>query len=78
MKRSQAADLIDELRLLEAANRSIGSETVPLWRVQEMLTKAGLQPLERCDGEAHSNAFIDNCMRCAPRWGYVGTKEPVR
>ena len=22
-----------------------------------------------CDGEAHSNCFIDNCMQCAPHWG---------
>lgn len=24
-----------------------------------------------CKGEAHSNAFIDNCGVCAPRWGLV-------
>lgn len=24
-----------------------------------------------CDGEAHSNINIDNCMRCAPRWGVL-------
>lgn len=23
-----------------------------------------------CEGEAHSNPYIDNCMVCAPRWGY--------
>lgn len=22
-----------------------------------------------CSGEAHSNAFIDNCGQCAPFWG---------
>lgn len=26
---------------------------------------------EDCTGEAHSNAFIDNCMICAPLWGKV-------
>ena len=30
--------------------------------------ETGLVP---CTGEAHSNAFIDNCMVCAPRWGEV-------
>lgn len=25
---------------------------------------------ERCEGEAHSNAYIDNCGLCAPYWGY--------
>lgn len=23
-----------------------------------------------CPGEAHENPYIDNCMICAPRWGY--------
>ncbi len=27
-----------------------------------------------CDGPAHSNAHIDNCMVCAPRWGKVMVK----
>lgn len=25
---------------------------------------------QTCEGEAHSNAHIDNCMMCAPYWGY--------
>lgn len=29
-----------------------------------------------CPGEAHSNAFIDNCGICAPRWGFVEPYEP--
>ena len=29
-----------------------------------------------CPGEAHKNAFIDNCMLCAPRWGQVMTYAP--
>ncbi len=29
-----------------------------------------------CDGEAHSNAFIDNCMICAPLWGRM-LKRPI-
>jgi len=28
-----------------------------------------------CKGEAHSNAFIDNCMVCAPLWGKVLKEE---
>lgn len=31
--------------------------------------------LVRCDGEAHGNAFIDHCMECAPRWGWVEIPE---
>ena len=25
----------------------------------------------KCDGEAHSNPYIDNCLRCAPNWGFT-------
>jgi hypothetical protein len=25
----------------------------------------------KCTGEAHSNAFIDNCSLCAPNWGVI-------
>jgi len=24
-----------------------------------------------CDGAAHSNAYIDNCASCSPRWGFL-------
>jgi hypothetical protein len=27
--------------------------------------------LKACEGAAHSNPHIDNCMRCAPFWGVV-------
>ncbi len=27
-----------------------------------------------CEGEAHSNAHIDNCMHCAPMWGVAAVK----
>lgn len=26
---------------------------------------------DSCDGEAHSNAYIDNCGSCLPNWGKV-------
>lgn len=26
-----------------------------------------------CNGDAHENAYIDNCMICAPRWGHYFT-----
>lgn len=29
--------------------------------------------LKRCEGEAHSNAFIDNCSICMPSWGSYWT-----
>lgn len=76
MKRSKAADLIDDLRQL-AADGPRGDPAKDWGRWRTLLESYGLPPLEPCGGEAHSNAFIDNCMRCAPRWGFVGKKEPV-
>jgi hypothetical protein len=29
-----------------------------------------------CNGEAHSNPFIDHCMVCTPRWGTVEYLTP--
>ena len=34
----------------------------------------GLVP---CIGEAHLNAYIDNCMLCAPRWGRMMSYEKI-
>jgi len=29
----------------------------------------------KCNGEAHRNPHIDNCMMCMPRWGWREVKE---
>jgi hypothetical protein len=73
MKRSKAADLIDKIREMA----SLTDRTYSASELGDLLAQYNLAPLEPCGGEAHSNAFIDNCMRCAPRWGFVGKKEPV-
>lgn len=73
MKRSQAEKLIDKLRELAA-----GDHAPTLEELRDILyIQHRLAPLQRCTGEAHTNAFIDNCHRCAPRWGFVGAKERV-
>ena len=28
-----------------------------------------------CDGEAHSNGYIDNCSCCMPLWGWVAVLD---
>lgn len=33
--------------------------------------------LVTCNGEAHGNPFIDNCMVCMPRWGWVEVPRPA-
>jgi hypothetical protein len=75
VRRSKAADLIDRIR--EIAADTERSPELAIRNLRMLLESAGMSPLTACGGEAHSNAFIDNCMRCAPRWGFVGKKEPV-
>lgn len=31
--------------------------------------------LDPCPGEAHANAFIDNCSLCAPLWGWLVVRK---
>lgn len=71
MKRSQAEKLIDRIREIAAKPTA----DIALIRALE---DAGIGPLVKCEGEAHSNPFIDNCMTCAPRWGFVGKAVKVR
>ncbi len=71
MKRSQAAALIDKLRELCADPSADRQNFI------DAIEDAGIPPLEVCTGEAHSNAFIDNCSLCAPRWGFVGKAVKV-
>ncbi len=64
-----------------ALKRSVGLEALELLRrraadgdsfAAAWLSNHDVPELTKCDGEAHSNGYIDNCDICAPRWGYVG------
>ncbi len=78
MRRKQATALIDEIRTRIAEAHVGNLEPVHvLHLIASALERSGLAPLEPCGGEAHSNPFIDNCHRCAPRWGWVGPVEVV-
>lgn len=78
--RKQAQKLIEELRAAMnqgdlphvTANQAIAHS----FRGWAKLN--GIPDLEHCPGEAHSNAFIDNCGHCAPRWGLIGPEVKVR
>lgn len=37
-----------------------------------------IKPLKVCKGEAHSNAYIDHCLICAPRYGLIGPQVKVK
>jgi hypothetical protein len=73
VKRSQAERLIDEMREMAAQT----DRTYTATDLGDWLAQHNVPPLEVCEGEAHSNAFIDNCSLCAPRWGFVGKREKV-
>ena len=71
MKRTRPAKLLDRVRSL-LANR-ISPE-----KIEEVLKdEFQIEPLTKCTGEAHTNAFIDNCGMCAPRWGWTGDKIKI-
>jgi hypothetical protein len=82
LRRSEAAKLIERIRELVCpgsdGHAQIATVEKPEVLLQALFTEAGIVPLERCQGEAHSNAHIDHCLSCAPRWGYVGRKVVVR
>lgn len=79
IKRSQAAEIIEEIRLVLAKTEADTSKNESLLRnLSEVFESHGIHALKECDGEAHSNPFIDNCGCCAPRWGFTGTFVRVR
>ena len=71
MKRTEATRLIDEVRKMLAERKS--AEDIEQMLEDQFVTA----PLQKCNGEAHSNGFIDNCGRCSPRWGLVGHQIKV-
>lgn len=78
VSRQQALAVIEALRSSlgewAAGDRTL-AQTVATMVIA--LDEAGVQPLQKCTGEAHSNAFIDNCMCCMPRWGWTGARVRI-
>ncbi len=66
MTRSEGARMIERIRSLLA--QKTAPETIEMFLEREFQVK----PFKACTGEAHSNAYIDNCGVCAPRWGWCG------
>lgn len=75
--RTQAARLLEELLLLAAASIHDRMSIDPQGIV-ELAKRYGLELPTACNGEAHRNPHIDNCMVCMPRWGWVGGQVRVR
>jgi|SRR5579884_809895 len=47
-------------------------------RLRTIASSHGLEVPTKCNGEAHSNAFIDNCGVCMPNWGIVAKQVHIR
>lgn len=80
MKRSVAAKALDTIVAAMVSREEYGTvDDVVLTRIAVALRDAGihLAAYTACDGEAHANPHIDNCTRCAPRWGVVGPEIKV-
>jgi hypothetical protein len=79
IKRSDAAKLLDAIRVLVAQTKS-GERTQPnlVSELDVRLQLLGLQLPKQCPGDAHSNPHFDNCSLCAPHWGWIFEKTKVR
>lgn len=83
IKRSEAAAFLEKIRQIAAEGTDGTAAAIrELFEAPPYTNTKGPLPsipnLQPCGGEAHSNAFIDNCGRCAPRWGWVGPTIKVR
>jgi hypothetical protein len=83
IRRGDAARLLDkilvELAAADTALTTAGDDpeyralAETLSKLQGLVERAGLTPLQPCHSEAQSNPMHhDNCMACAPRWGFTG------
>jgi hypothetical protein len=70
----------DDIRSDPKLNDNIGDKAIAvLGNIESKLIEAGFITSELCNGEAHSNPNIDNCMKCLGcHWGYVGLKVKIR
>lgn len=77
MRRKQATALIDGIREILSAAQTHDELATAAIKIRRRLEINGLPMFAPCQGEAHSNAHIDHCSLCAPRWGFVGPVEVV-
>lgn len=78
MKRSDAAALIDRIRLALAKERT-GRRPSPLCEDLEKIFKEADVPLPKpCSGEAHTSPHVDNCGVCLHGLAYEWAGKPVK
>ncbi len=86
IKRKDAAFLLQEIALLvakiEAGDfQTDYANTTPIdvaTGLRTLLASRGVAIPEKCYGEAHSNAYIDNCSVCMPHWGWIAQEIKVK
>jgi hypothetical protein len=67
----QATDIIETVR--RSLAERVSAEDIE----KDLQQRFGISPIRKCEGEAHSNPFIDNCGVCMPRWGWAGMRVKV-
>jgi len=80
IKRKDAAALLDDIMDL-IAHEVHGCGHPPAdWALtlQRLLSDRGLTIPRPCNGDAHSNPYIDNCGVCMPNWGWIGSVTKVK
>jgi hypothetical protein len=71
MRRKRVQHMIDAIRVALACGVTPKSIELLLQREYQV------EPLAACPGMAHSNPHVDNCLICAPRWGWTGEEVKV-
>ena len=46
--------------------------------LERVLGMYGIEVPRKCNGDAHSNPYIDHCGVCMPNWGIIETEIKVR
>lgn len=78
MKRSDAAALIDKIRLALAKEIEEDRETDLTEALEKIFEEANVSVPKSCPGEAHRNAHIDNCGVCLHGLAWSWTGRPVK
>lgn len=78
IKRSEAAKLINDIREVLIWEKDCNDVKKIIDKLNYIMEQKGIKKYIQCDGQAHTNPYIDNCFVCMPNWGYLGDKVTVK
>lgn len=82
INRATAASFIDEVGdlylLFTRAGEKSEQNRIMAETLKSIFDEHGIAPPEPCNGDAHSNAFIDHCGVCMPHWGKIYRNVKVK